>query len=811
MNYLDKSREQLIADLEELQQIYAALKTSYKRDLAGRRQIEQNFKEAEERYWAIFSQSPIAIEYYDAEGKLIQVNESCLTLFGVTCMEEIKGFSLFSDPNISDENRVKLSRGESLRCQQVFDFEIVKSHNLYKTSRSGKIWLDVLIKSIGSCQNPSQGFLVQIRDITEEKVAEFALRESEDKFRNLYDLAPVGLYRSSTTGQILLANRAMLDILGYSSLEELSSASLATDCFGPHYNRELFLEQIEEFGEVKNLEARWTRSDAKIILIRENARAIRGINGDILYFDGSVEDITERKQFEMALADTQRKYKHMVTNIMDVVYSVDGQTGEFAYLSPAFEKLLGYTEKDVLEMGGRKPFLAKVLPWGVSKEHDDRFNHLHTNMMGHAVTDELWWQCKDGSLKCVADHWSPVYKGDKLISTDGVLRDITQSKKTEEDLNDALVRAEASDRLKTAFLNNISHEVRTPLNGILGFAEMIDDPDISAETRTLYRDILHESSDRLLNTINSYMDISLLVSGNLQVRKEEFDLQALLDREFAFFVDQAAAKGVKLEMIQPEESDCPMVFSDPYLIRKVFNHLLSNAVKFTEYGTVFIRRKVTDRGLEVTVEDPGIGISEELSEKIFDSFLQADVSNTRKHEGSGLGLAIAKGIIELLGGKIWVNSELGSGSTFGFSIPCHSALHAREGEQVHLKHPLSDELPVVLIAEDDPINIFLLETMLCKSKAAIWHVENGLLAVECCQMHPEVSVVLMDLKMPVMDGFEATRKIKAFRKDLPIIAVTAFAMPGDRTLAMDAGCDDYLAKPFNTETILKLLSEYITL
>jgi len=656
-----------------------------------------------------------------------------------------------------------------------------------------------------------QGFLVQIRDITEEKIAEYKLVESEDKYRNLYDLAPVGLYRSSITGQIMLANRAMLEILGYASLEELSSISRSPGGFGQLYNREVFVDQVERFGEVKDLESFWTGKDGSLLVILENARAIRGINGDIIYFDGSVEDITVRKQFEKALAETQKKYKHMVTNIMDVVYSVDGETGEYSYLSPAFEKLLGYSEMDVLEMGGRKAFLAKVLPHGISKEHDDRFVHLHSDRMDHAVTDELWWQCKDGSLKCIADHWSPVYKGGKLISTDGVLRDITQSKKIEEDLNDALIRAEASDRLKTAFLNNISHEVRTPLNGILGFAEMIDDPDITPDTRTLYKEILHESSDRLLNTINSYMDISLLVSGNMQVHKVDFDLHAILDRECAFFLDQAAARGIVLELITPDDAERQLVFSDPFLIRKVFNHLLSNAVKFTEFGTVVVREKVTDHGIEVTVEDSGIGISEELSEKIFDSFLQVDASNTRKHEGSGLGLAIAKGIIELLGGWIWLKSTIGAGSTFGFLIPCHTGSQTIEEKIQHPERPIGGELPVVLIAEDDPINIFLLETMLGKSKAIIWHVENGSLAVECCQKHPEVSIVLMDLKMPEMDGFEATRKIKAFRKDLPIIAVTAFAMPGDRDLALAAGCDDYLAKPFNTETILKLLAEYIPL
>lgn len=649
MNYLDNTKEELIALLES----------------------------TEGRYSAIYNQSPIAIELYDSKGNLIQVNESCLALFGIKNIDEINGFSLFSDPNISSENKQHLALGQNIRYQGPFDFEVVKAHKLYSTIREGVIWLDVLITPL-KVHETDNGYLVQIQDITEQRVLEDALRKSEMDYRNFYLNAPIGLYRTTPEGRVILANQAIADLLRCSTLEELEGKILDSDNFGPAYNRDDFLDEIHRNGEVKDKEAEWVCSDGSIRIVEENARIIYDSAGKALYFDGSVEDITDRK-----------------------------------------------------------------------------------------VTAEA--------------------------------------------LNQALVRAEASDRLKTAFLNNISHEVRTPLNGILGFVELIDDPSLTTEDRELYKDILHVSADRLLDTINSYMDISLLVSGNMQVNQSEFNLIKLLNTGCDDFLDAAAAKGVIINQNYHGINAVLMLNSDRELIRKVYYHLLSNAVKFTEFGTINIDYKILESEVEIIVEDSGIGIREDIRERIFDSFLQADLSNTRKHEGSGLGLAIAKGVIELLGGRIWVKSTEGFGSTFGFSIPGLLLPEPKMEvlEPAKVKAGLDDM--VILIVEDDPINIYLLESMLNKSNAQVWHVENGQLAVNFCKNHPEVGIVLMDLKMPVMDGFEATRLIKASRPDLPIIAVTAYAMPGDKELAFEAGCVDYISKPFSSVILQEKLRLYCSI
>jgi PAS domain S-box-containing protein len=785
----DKTREQLLAEVEELRTV-----------------LQNKFGWCK----AIHDQSPIAIELYNGEGLLIEVNESCMRLFGVGDVSEIQGFSLFSDPNISEENQGRLRRGEGIRYQGSFDFEVVRARNLYRTNRNGIVWLDVLITPFGGDKMATtSGFLVQIQDITEQKKFEDELLRSEAQYRNLFDNAPVGLYRTAPDGTIFQANKAICQMLGFSGLEELTARNLEVAGFGPKTGRSEFIMQVEATGEVKNLESCWLTSNGEARIVRESAKAIRDTDGNTLYYEGSVEDITESKRVERALQETELKYERIVTNIKDAVYSVDGATGEYCYLSPAFAELTGYGEHDINEMGGRNGFLAKVLPAGKAAEHRRRFNDLQLHSAQNTYTDEIWWVCRDGTVKCLADHWTTVYKLGRLISTDGVLRDVTSAKRAEEALNEALQRAEASDRLKTAFMNNISHEVRTPLNGILGFVDMLDNEDINQEDHDLYKEILRMSADRLLSTINGYMDISLLVSGNMPLYTTDFVLAELIGDGYRRYLEPAIAKGINLSYDLAGVSDRLVVHSDPVLVRKIYDHLLENAIKFTEFGTVRIVCRKIGREVEITVEDSGIGIDPALTDKIFESFLQVDVSNTRRHEGSGLGLAIVKGLIDLLGGKIWVKSTPGYGSTFGFSLPVESFSSELPivGEPAGRNHALT---PVILIVEDDQINIFLLESMLRKTDSAYWHVTNGKLAVSFCQNHPEVSLVLMDLKMPEMDGLEATRLIKAFRPDLPIIAVTAYAMPGDRDDAINAGCDDYMSKPFTSSQLIEKLGRFIT-
>ncbi|MEI6433561.1 MAG: response regulator [Bacteroidota bacterium] len=369
-------------------------------------------------------------------------------------------------------------------------------------------------------------------------------------------------------------------------------------------------------------------------------------------------------------------------------------------------------------------------------------------------------------------------------------------------------QAEASDRLKTAFLNNISHEVRTPLNGILGFSGLLAQPDIPDTDRTEFHALLKESSNRLMSTITSYMDMSLLVTGNMGVTRKYFLPAQVLETITEQHQHRCILKKLKLSIdISPEDQNL-VIFSDRELFEKIFDALLDNAVKFTAKGEIITGFKQLDKRIEFFVRDTGSGVTVEAQKRIFETFMQEELSHTRGYEGSGLGLSIASEALRLLGGDIRIQSEKNSGSIFYFTLPHNVELNPIPDTQELTNKSAGKTEGIILIAEDDEANRLYFQTILKKSGYNVVTAVNGELAVSICRSNPAVSLVLMDLKMPVMDGFEATRIIKSLRSDLPVIAITAFAMTGDDRKAIESGCDDYLTKPINKDLLLKIISKY---
>ncbi|MEI7983662.1 MAG: ATP-binding protein, partial [Bacteroidota bacterium] len=341
---------------------------------------------------------------------------------------------------------------------------------------------------------------------------------------------------------------------------------------------------------------------------------------------------------------------------------------------------------------------------------------------------------------------------------------ITGRKQAENAIKEALVKAEAGNRLKTAFMNNISHEIRTPLNAILGFSNLIIEPDITDEEKVQFYSLINTSSQRLLHTVTSYMDISLITSGTMEVKRNPIDLHLILHQLFNQFQPLCAHTNIRLYLEIPAKAKSFTLHSDEELLQKIFSHILDNAVKFTHQGEITFGYKVQPAAYEFYVKDTGSGIGQESLSLIFESFLQEELSPTRGHEGSGLGLSIAQGLVRLLGGEMRVESEKGIGSTFFFIIP-HEVIKEAVvmPETVRIEGKVHDS-PVVMIAEDDESNLKLIKAMLKKTTVTVLSANNGKEAVEQCHAHPEISLVLMDLKMPVMDGLEATLEIKSFRK-----------------------------------------------
>jgi PAS domain S-box-containing protein len=396
-----------------------------------------------------------------------------------------------------------------------------------------------------------------------------------------------------------------------------------------------------------------------------------------------------------------------------------------------------------------------------------------------------------------------------LTQNEELIRSLESIRKINEELKVAKLNAEESYRLKSAFLANMSHEIRTPMNGIIGFSELLVDKDLAQDKRKYYAEIVIDSSRQLLTLVNDILDLSRIETGKVSLLYEDVVVNDLINILYAFFEPQIGNKQIRFESVKSLNNAQSTISTDKTRLRQVLTNVLNNAIKFTDEGHIKFGYTKVDQYLQFFVEDSGIGISEGMHEKIFEPFRQAELDISHQFGGTGLGLSISTKLVELLGGNMWLESKPGKGSVFYFTIPYH-AVHAsfKETEVPLAKQSIDAPGAVVLVAEDDDINYLYLETVLSKSRVKLIRANNGLDAVEICNRHPEITLVLMDIKMPLLNGYEATRKIKIIRPDLPVIAQTAYAMNEDRDKAAEAGCDDYITKPIKKSELLAIVEKY---
>lgn len=389
----------------------------------------------------------------------------------------------------------------------------------------------------------------------------------------------------------------------------------------------------------------------------------------------------------------------------------------------------------------------------------------------------------------------------------------TRLKITEEELIKARQRAEDADNLKSDFLANMSHEIRTPMNGILGFAELLKDADVSGKKKHEYIERINSCGKHLLCLINDIIDLSKIEAGKINIIEKEFSLSALFFDLFFFFQAENARNEkdhIELKMHKEIEDDKGKIIADITRLRQILTNLIGNAVKFTSKGQITFGYTFKDSNtILFYVKDTGIGIPSNKLNVIFDRFRQADSSTTRKFGGTGLGLAISKGLVSLLGGSIWVESEEGEGSTFNFTIPykTNKENYSFEKNTLQEENQYKWNNKNILIVEDDETSYTYLTEILRKTKIQIHHAKNGKEAIEICKSIYDIDLVLMDIQLQGISGYETTKKIKQLRKDLPIIAQTANAMDDDRRKCIEAGCDDYISKPIDKNILLKKINK----
>lgn len=534
------------------------------------------------------------------------------------------------------------------------------------------------------------------------------------------------------------------------------------------------------------------------------------LKNNLIRLPFSITDALQRKVARIGetnalqnLKERELILKSITDSAGDGIIMIDNQ-GHISFWNPAAEQIFGYSKEEAIG----KNLHTLIVPERLRDEHFKFFPVFQRTGTGNAVnkTLELCGLHKNGDEIDISLTLSAVKIHDQWNAV-GIIRDIREQKRIERELIHAKETAEASDKLKTAFINNISHEVRTPLNGILGFSELIMQEDTTSEEREQFRSMIQISSARLLNTITSYMDIALLMSGTMQLNNKPFLLNGLIKSLFDLFKPVANVRNLGFSMIVPSEVMDVEIISDKELHFKLLSHLLDNAVKFTHSGAVIFGYKIQGKAAEFFVTDTGIGIEPEFQSKVFDNFRQFETTTTRDYEGSGLGLSITRGIVELLGGSIQLDSRVGGGSTFRVMIPYQTLSTKNTENELDTSDGICAKKPVILLVEDDLANFSLQEKIIRKAGYNVIPASNGREALDQIEKNSSISAVIMDLKMPVMDGYEATRRIKKTRPGLPVIAVTAFAMTGDENKALEAGCDHYLAKPIMETDLVKVLSK----
>ncbi len=394
------------------------------------------------------------------------------------------------------------------------------------------------------------------------------------------------------------------------------------------------------------------------------------------------------------------------------------------------------------------------------------------------------------------------------------LRDITRQEKARKDLIKARDKADESERFKNVLLSNISHEIRTPMNSIIGFSELLRIGNLAFEKRLEYVKTIKNQGIQLLKMIDDMVELTRMESGKITIRKSPCNIDLLINEILTVFNRHKILENkehLEIRAVYPPQRGT-VIYTDPGRLQQLISNLIHNSIKYTEKGWIEIGYKpVSEQRIEFYVRDTGIGLSRDLQKRIFGRFPE-DETFAGKSESSGLGLTISKNLVRLLGGKIWVESEVGMGSTFYFNLPFEGVpdtYHHMAPEEEFVIPSYNWKDKVILVVEDDEVNFKFLEAVLQDTAATILHASNGIQAVELCRSINKIDLVLMDIKMPEMDGFQATRHIREFNKKVPIIAQTAYVMENEWDRCFEVGCNDQITKPIEIKEFFEKVDRFL--
>ena len=645
---------------------------------------------------------------------------------------------------------------------------------------------------------PIATVLARRRELEAElRASSAALAEANRQARMAENLAGIGYWRTEFRSDEFSWSEQMYKIYGLEPANGPPGVTAMTDFVHPD-DRDRLLQHRRLYGrtEAPELDVRIVRPDGEIRHVITRSMVERDEQGAILARFGTLADITDIKRAEAAALESEQRYRFLADNAPDMISRTSLQGGPI-YVSPSSVRVFGYTPEEMMSQNAQEmvhPDDFERVMQSIFQLIEDRKPRLAEPLCYRARNKAGEWIWVEANPMMIADqHGEPIEFVD-------IVRNVTQTKLFEAELDEARKRAEAAAAAKSAFLANMSHELRTPLTSIIGFSRLMGErEDLTPDARHFTRRI-KDASEALLSIINDVLDFSKLEVGQVELEQQPLSVRRLLEETTGLIAIQATAKGVDIRV--EADPDAPeQILGDVARLRQVLLNFLSNAVKFTAEGSVTVRTERVDRGdgepmMRVSVVDTGGGVAPENVPRLFERFSQAEVSINRTHGGTGLGLAICKGIVELMGGTIGVETELGKGSTFWFEIP---AVACEAAEALPADMAEAGDLPPLrlLVVDDTSVNRELVKLMLAPLGFEIREASGGAEAIEIAQAEP-FDLILMDVRMPGIDGLEATRTIRAGSRlngRCPILALTADVQPDNAAACRAAGMDDVLAKP----------------
>lgn len=781
------------------------------RDITRIRIMELNLQEEKKNYLTAFNAAPVGIIVVDENEKITKVNDAALEFL-----------------DSSNERSIGRKFGNAFSCKGSFISEKICGYSVQCSECSIKKALLTAIQSDTSTTNiefskqfkrnqdivelwfkasvtpmangGKRNAVIVLMDITDRKNKETEIVKSRDYYFNMFESFPSLVWKIDTKGEKEYVNNRYCDFVGKSKEESMKFDWVKF--LHPDDKQRCYEVHTEAFKNRKpySLEYRLLDSSGNYRWLQSMSRPLYNTEGKFDGYIGTGLDITDRKIAEVGM----KRYQILTEKARDIILFLDTD-GNIMDVNEAAVKAYGYTNEEFLRLNLRELRAEGIITKRL----------LEKSVQEGSLYKTLHYR-KDKSV-------FPVEVSSQGAEIDGkpivisIIRDITEREEAEKALQEAKNAAEIANKTKSEFLANMSHEIRTPLNGIVGMVDLTLLGDLDVEQRENLT-IVKSCTNQLLTVINDILDFSKMEAGKLSIQKISFNVKDLIEQTIKAHSHRAANKGIELNYAF--SSTIPeYLIGDPNRLQQILNNLISNAIKFTDSGEVWVKIKrinIANDLVELlfSVEDTGIGISEENLGDIFKSFSQVDGSFTRRFGGTGLGLAISRQLSEIMGGRLWAESKIGLGSKFHFTLKFEQG--KKEGELVNDSLEMNiadkDKIYKVLLTEDDKVNQMVIGRILKGQGYLVDTANNGLEAIKKCEDN-SYDIILMDIQMPVMDGIEATKKIREIERNrrTPIIAITAYALKGDREKFLEKGMDEYVAKPIKVDELFIAMNKCLSL